>query len=94
MKQFGQKIKDNAILLLMSLLLVRGLVDASVPQAIMFISISSVYCYTKWLKSQAVSSVNEEVKKELEDVKTSLSGLLMRAASKPKEMQQEIKRFF
>lgn len=93
-KDFGQKIKNDIVLTLIVMSGLRAMVDFSYPQAIVFISLVSVHCYTKWLKTQEKISVNDEVKQQLEEMKSSLSGMLMSKAAKPQQMQQEIKRFF
>lgn len=93
-KEFGQKIKNDVVLTLMVLSGLRSLVDFSYPQAVVFLCLASVHCYMKWLKSQEVKSVNDDIKAQLEEMKSSLSGVLMKQASKPQSMQQEIRRFF
>lgn len=93
-KKFGQKISSDVVLTLLILSGLRALVDFSFPQAIVFVCLSCVYGYTKWLKSQEVLSVNDDVKRQLEEMKSSLSGVLMKQATKPQQMQQEIRRFF
>lgn len=93
LKDFGQKIKNDVVLTLLVIAGFRAMIDFSYPQAIVFLAICGVHCYMKWLKSQEVLSVNDDIKNQIAEMKSSLSGVLMKQASKPQQMQQEIKRF-
>lgn len=90
-----QKLKQvNWILLVLITLGLRSVYAADVAQALIVISFSSVYSLTMYLKTKEVKSLNDEVKNQLDEMKTVVGGLAMKNAVKPQQMHQEIKRFF
>lgn len=76
------------------LLGIRALVEASFPQALIVICFAGLKAYKDFLASKEVPDLNAEVKKQLDEVKTTVAGLAMKSAVKPAQMEQEIRRFF
>lgn len=69
-------------------------IEPGIGFALTAVSFASLIGYDKYLAFKKAPDVNAELKAELENVKTHISGLMMRNAAKPAQMQQEIKRFF
>lgn len=87
--------KVNWTLFVLIALGLRSVWAADMAQAIIVIAFSGIYSFKLYLNSLEVKSLDQDVKKQLEEVKTTVAGLAMKNAVKPQQMQQEInKRFF
>lgn len=84
----------NYINVVLVLLGIRAIIDANFAQALIVACFSGMYSYSKYLESKKIPNVPEEIKKEISDLRNNVSGLMLRNATKPQEMEQQIKRFF
>lgn len=99
----------NAVQLLSILLLIRALIDFSLGQAFLSAVVFGFFGFKAFLKHKEEKELSEQIKvlqeaikdvdilkKELNDLRTNLSGLMIKNASKPSEMRQalENQRFF
>jgi hypothetical protein len=75
--------KTNISMLLLVLVSARMLFpDASVALSIFGLGLSGLFAYGQYLKSKQVPDINEEIKKELSSMKSSISGLSVRSGFK------------
>lgn len=88
-----EKLKSfDWVYILLGLLALRSLIDASYPQAFIVMSFVGLKAYNDYLKSKIQKDLDAEVKKELSDMKNIVSGLSVKHAAKPQA--QENFRFF
>jgi len=80
-----------ALLVILSLNSIR---DINIAQSIVALGIFSLVAYGRWLEHAKKPDVAAELRAELEHVKSNMSGLMIKNASKPQQTQQDIKRFF
>lgn len=72
----------------------RCIYDANVAQALVIACFSGIYAYSKYLEMTKQQDIAADLRKEIDDVRTNVSSLMVRNAAKPEQMQQQIKRFF
>lgn len=90
-----EKLKKLDVLLVLLLALgARSLIDSNIAQAMVVMAFCGLYGYTKFLRSKEVVPLNEEVQRQLEEMRSTVSGLAMKNASKPDQMKNEVRRFF
>lgn len=91
-----EKLKQvNWILFVLITLGLRAIVSADMAQALVVIAFSAVYSFKMYMSSLVVKELDTDVKKQIEEMKTTISGLAMKNAVKPQAMKQELdKRFF
>lgn len=58
---------------------------SAIPDAMVIISLVSLYGYQKFLKSKEPQPLNDMVREELEDVKSKLSTLVLHKSVKPNQ---------
>lgn len=85
--------KNNIPLVLFVLLSVRSLAVFDYSQALALISVSAVYAYGLYLESKKVAPLDEEVRKELEAMKNTVSNMNVRGV-KPIALNPEKKSYF
>ena len=73
------------------ILALRALYSMDIAQAIVFVAFSAFVAYIKWLDMNKKQDLSEEVKAELEKMKSIISSLAIKNAAKS---AQEGKRFF
>jgi hypothetical protein len=91
-----EKLKQvNWVLFVLVVLGLRAVYSADMAQALVVIAFSAVYSFKTYMNSVASKPLETDVKNQLEEMKTTISGLAMKNAVKPQAMQQELaKRFF
>lgn len=98
-----QKIKDFivsldfAIIVFVLIGLRITFVGASIGDALAIISLVALKGFNNWLKSKEAEPLSEKVAKELEDIKTSMSGLMAKNLMRPQTQSTEkpsMKKFF
>lgn len=98
-----QKIKDFvvsldfAVIVFVLIGLRITVAGASIGDALAIISLVGLKAFNNWLASQKKEDINATVSKELEDIKTTVSGLMVKQAIRPSATQAEnpiIKKFF
>lgn len=77
----------SAVLIILAL---RSIVEINVAQSLVFIALATYKAYSNWLKNTEKPDLSEEVRKELENMRTVISGVAVKNAVKPVEP----KRFF
>lgn len=89
-------LNKNYILLTLILLGLRSIVDASIGQALVIMCFAGLIGYQKYLDDKNQKNISEELKKELNDIKNSMSVLMLKNTTKTQmnSTPQEIKRFF
>jgi hypothetical protein len=81
-----------AVLVIMGLRAV--IVEPGIGYAISVLGYCALVGVDKYIKHTAKPDLNAELKAEVEALRNNVSGLMMKNASRPAQMQQEIKRFF
>ena len=87
-------IKKIDIILFVTILLgLRALYDVNISQAIVTIGFLAIFGLIKVLEHKKLPDLNDEIKKELEVIKSNISGIMIKNSIKPNE-QLTSKRFF
>lgn len=97
-----QKIKDfmisiNFTILVLLMIGTRiTICGASIGDALALIAVCGLQGFAKLLESKKSEPINEQLARELNDIKTTVSGLLIKQTVKPgsSPINPEIKRFF
>lgn len=90
-------VSRDFVLLTLVIMGVRAMVvEPGIGFAITAVAFASLVAYDRYLKHNAKPDVSEELKKELDDLRGNISGLMMKNASKPAQMAQDMgyKRMF
>ena len=83
----------NWISFVLILLGLRALADANLSQALIVACLSGVISYRDHLKSKAKDPVNDDIKRQLDEMKSNLDSVSMRSI-KSAPSAQEPRRFF
>jgi hypothetical protein len=86
--------KLNWPYILLCLLIVRGIYDFSFAQAILACCLVGYLIYEKWDGRHQKNIETERFEKVIDELKTNVSGLMIKNATKPQHMEQQLKRFF
>jgi len=96
MKKIKEYLMSRDVLL--CVLVIMGLralvIEPGFGYALSVLGFCCLVALDKYFKNTAKPDVSAEIKTELETLRNHVSGLMMRNAAKPAQMQQEIKRFF
>lgn len=84
----------NWMYLVLVLLGVRSVINASLAQALVVACFAGIKIYKDYLDSKQQKDIDSELKKELSDMKAIVGGLAMKNAAKPAQMEQQVRRFF
>ena len=88
-------LSQNFVLITFILLGARAIaVEPGIGFALTVASFAGLLGFRQYLDSKVKPDLNATVLAELEQVKANMSGIMMKNASRPAQMQQEIKRFF
>lgn len=90
-----EKLKTLDITLsLLVLLALNSLRDINVAQSIVALGIFGLVAYSRWMDHVKKPDIAKELRDELEFVKSNMTGLMIKNATKPQQIVQESRRFF
>ena len=93
-KSFLFSINFSLVVLLMVVSRV-AVFGASIGEALAVVAVCGLYGFNKWLDSKKPQTVNEQLQKDLMDIKSTVSNLLIKQSVKPSTpLNPDIKRFF
>lgn len=84
----------NWIYVALILLGLRALSDANLSQALIVACLAGLQGYKEYLKTKTVDPINADIKRQLEEMKSNIDSVSMRAIKAPNPTNQEIRRFF
>lgn len=87
----------NTVLIVFTLLGLRAVVyGASIGDALFILSIAALLGLKDYLKSIQTPDINEEIKKEIDSIRTYVSAMSIKQGIKdiPKELPKDVKRLF
>jgi hypothetical protein len=62
---------------------IRSIVDANLSQALIVACFAGVLCFKRYLDYVKKPDLNEDLKKQIEDLRSNMSGIMMKNAAKP-----------
>lgn len=88
-------LSQNFVLITFILLGIRAMViEPGIGFALTSMAFAGIVAFRAYLDNKAKPDISAEIKSELETLRTHVSGIMMKHAAKPAQMNQEIKRFF
>lgn len=83
----------NIVFILIGL---KAIIQADVALALIAVCYSALIGFRDYLKTKEIKPLDEEVKKRLDEMQVAVAGISLKNASKPQNMEQELKnrRFF
>ena len=91
--QLGEKVKQNIIVILMVVIALRSLVNFNFAQCFVFIALCGIHSFNLYLKEKNKNNHEQKHKEELEEIKASISSLMLRNAVKPQQGKPDFKNF-
>lgn len=89
------KIKNaDWIMLAIIVLSARSLYDFSFAQAFVVIALLGYKAYQKYLETKQDVKITDTVLEQISEMRSVVSGMAMKNAARPADMQKELKRFF
>lgn len=89
------KIKNaDWIMLAIIVLSARSLIDFSFPQALVVLALLGYKGWNKYMETKQEVKINDTVLEQISEMRSVVSGMAMKNAARPAEMQKELKRFF
>jgi len=82
------------IAMLLLLGLASPFVSPSIAMPVAILCFAGMLAMDKWFTEQAKPEPDEELKKEVAQIKNMMTGIVIKNSSKPEEAAKEFKRFF
>lgn len=86
--------KVNWIFVCLILLGLRALIDANLSQALIVAVLGGLEAFRQFRDTQKHVALNDDVQRQLDEMKNAVAGLSMKSAVRPAQMEQEVRRFF
>ena len=71
------------VFVILCLMGIRSIIDANVAQAAIVLCFSSIICFNKYMDHVKKPDVGQELRDQIEGIKSNMSGLMMKNAAKP-----------
>jgi len=62
---------------------IRSIIDANLSQALIVACFSTILCFKRYLDYVKKPDFNQDVQKQIEDLRSNMSGIMMKNAAKP-----------
>lgn len=71
------------VFVILCLMGIRSIVDANLSQALIVACFAGVLCFRRYLDYVKKPDINEDIKRQIEDLRSNMSGIMMKNAAKP-----------
>ena len=71
------------VFVILCLMGIRSIIDANAAQAAIVLCFSAIICFNKYMDHVKKPDVGQELRDQIEGIKSNMSGLMMKNAAKP-----------